>query len=74
LPRPKSDGPVPPAMNINWKAQVAARSPHHSPTAARGKKRSADVKGPMLIKNMSSTNNLKSMSSASYTKTLLTLL
>lgn len=64
LPRPKSDGPVPPAMNINWKAQVAARSPHHSPTAARGKKRSADVKGPMLIKNMSSTNNLKSMSSA----------
>jgi hypothetical protein len=56
--RPKSDGPIPPPMNINWKAQVAARSPHHSPTAARGKKR--DAKGPVLIKNMSSTNNLKS--------------
>lgn len=60
MPRPKSDGPVPPAMNINWKAQVAARSPHHSPTALRSKKRSVDIKGPTLIKTMTSATNLKS--------------
>ncbi|TID20255.1 hypothetical protein E6O75_ATG07715 [Venturia nashicola] len=59
MPRPKSDGTMPPAMNINWKAQVAARSPHHSPTALRSKKRSVDIKGPTLIKTMTSTTSLK---------------
>ncbi|KAF2421196.1 hypothetical protein EJ08DRAFT_519202 [Tothia fuscella] len=49
--RPRSEGPslVAPS-NTNWKTQVALRSPHNSPYAARGKKK--DAKGPMLIKNM----------------------
>ncbi|QDS76998.1 hypothetical protein FKW77_005992 [Venturia effusa] len=70
MPRPKSDGPVPPAVNINWKAQVAARSPHHSPTALRSKKRSVDMKGPTLIKTMTSTTNLKNDKGMVYNATL----
>ncbi|KIV98932.1 uncharacterized protein PV09_09318 [Verruconis gallopava] len=38
----RTDGPVMPS-HINWKAQVAARSPHNSPTATR-KKSSKDIK------------------------------
>lgn len=38
----RGDGPVMPST-INWKAQVAARSPHSSPVAAR-KKSSRDIK------------------------------
>jgi hypothetical protein len=38
----RGDGPVMPP-HINWKAQVAARSPHSSPTATR-KKSSKDIK------------------------------
>jgi len=38
----RNDGPMMPS-NINWKAQVAARSPHNSPVAAR-KKSSKDIK------------------------------
>jgi hypothetical protein len=53
--RPRSEV-LPPTTN--WKAQVAMRSPHNSPSASRGKKK--DPKGPMLIKNMSSTGNIKS--------------
>ncbi|KAF2397088.1 hypothetical protein EJ06DRAFT_584587 [Trichodelitschia bisporula] len=52
--RPRSGEPVS-TTGINWKAQVAARSPHNSPTAARKK----DVgvgggprKGPVLIRQM----------------------
>jgi hypothetical protein len=38
----RGDAPVMPS-HINWKAQVAARSPHNSPTATR-KKSSKDIK------------------------------
>ncbi|KAK5012655.1 hypothetical protein LTR39_004038 [Cryomyces antarcticus] len=34
--RPRSEGPLMP-VSTNWKAQVAARSPHTSPGATRGK-------------------------------------
>lgn len=43
--------PPPIAPVINWKAQVAARSPHNSPTANRKKK--GEGKQPVLIKQMS---------------------
>lgn len=35
-PRPRSEGPLMP-VSTNWKAQIAARSPHASPSAARNK-------------------------------------
>lgn len=35
-PRPRSEGPLQP-LTTNWKAQVAARSPHSSPSAHRQK-------------------------------------
>lgn len=41
--RPKSEGPLMP-VSTNWKAQVAARSPHTSPSASRIK-----AKRPQLI-------------------------
>ncbi|KAF2261678.1 hypothetical protein CC78DRAFT_345695 [Lojkania enalia] len=47
--RSRGEGPIPPTQT-NWKAQVAARSPHNSPTAHR--KRGSGQK-PMLIKAMS---------------------
>ncbi|KAK5172664.1 uncharacterized protein LTR77_002784 [Saxophila tyrrhenica] len=47
-PRPRSEGPLQP-LTTNWKAQVAARSPHTSPSAQRQKtKRTA----PQLIKGI----------------------
>jgi hypothetical protein len=52
--RPRSEV-LPPTTN--WKAQVAMRSPHNSPSASRGKKK--DAKGPVLIKNMG-PGNIKS--------------
>ena len=45
-PRPRSEGPLMP-LSTNWKAQVAARSPHASPSAQRQKPR---TKQPQLIK------------------------
>jgi hypothetical protein len=48
--RPRGTGPVE-AMAINWKAQIAARSPQTSPLAQRQRKR-VDGKQPFLIKNM----------------------
>lgn len=47
--RSRGEGPIAPT-HTNWKAQVAARSPHTSPTAHR--KRGSGQK-PMLIKAMS---------------------
>ena len=44
--RPRSEGPLMP-VSVNWRAQVAARSPHTSPSAARSKGRRAQ---PNLIK------------------------
>jgi hypothetical protein len=55
--RLRGEGPLMP-MNVNWKAQVAARSPHNSPTSKRKNK---DGKRPMLIKNMT-PGNIKSKS------------
>jgi hypothetical protein len=48
--RSRGDGPVAPNPTTNWKAQIAARSPHASPTAHR--KRGSFQK-PTLIKAMS---------------------
>ena len=45
-PRPRSEGPLMP-VSTNWKAQVAARSPHASPSAQRNKGRRVQ---PNLIK------------------------
>lgn len=42
--RPKSEGPLMP-MSTNWKAQIAARSPHTSPNT----KRRTESKRPQLI-------------------------
>ena len=47
-PRPKSEGPLMP-LSTNWKAQVAARSPHSSPSAQRLR---GPPKRPHLIKAM----------------------
>lgn len=45
-PRPRSEGPLMP-LSTNWKAQVAARSPHTSPSAQRQK---TQGKKPQLIR------------------------
>ena len=45
--RPRGEGPLQP-LSTNWKAQVAARSPHSSPSANRLKAR----KQPQLITNV----------------------
>lgn len=55
--RPGGGGPLMPT-SINWKAQVAARSPHTSPTTLR--KRKAEGKQPILIKQMTPANLAKS--------------
>ena len=47
--RPRGEGPLMP-VSTNWKAQVAARSPHTSPSANRGKKGTGQK--PSLIKPM----------------------
>lgn len=47
-------------ITTNWKAQVAARSPHlQSPTAQRGKKK-GEGKQPFLIKQLSAPTQVKS--------------
>lgn len=46
--RPRSEGPLMP-LSTNWKAQVAARSPHTSPSAQRQKSRKLQ---PQLIKGI----------------------
>ena len=46
--RPRSEGPLMP-LSTNWKAQVAARSPHTSPSAQRQKTKRAQ---PQLIKGI----------------------
>lgn len=48
--RSRAEGEIMPRQT-NWKAQVAARSPHTSPTAQRGRKGTGQK--PMLIKAMS---------------------
>jgi hypothetical protein len=52
-PKPRGSGLVE-AVSINWKAQVAARSPQTSPSAQRLKKRS-EGRQPVLIKHMGAT-------------------
>lgn len=47
-PRPRSEGPLMP-LSTNWKAQVAARSPHTSPSAQRQKPKRTQ---PQLIKGI----------------------
>lgn len=47
-PRPRSEGPLMP-VSTNWKAQIAARSPHTSPTASRHKSKKSQ---PQLIKGI----------------------
>lgn len=47
-PRPRSEGPLMP-MSTNWKAQVAARSPHTSPSAQKHRPKRIQ---PHLIKGM----------------------
>lgn len=47
-PRPRSEGPLMP-LTTNWKAQVAARSPHTSPSAQRQKTKKVQ---PQLIKGI----------------------
>nr|POF11439.1 protein byr4 [Quercus suber] len=49
IQRPRSQGPLMP-LTTNWKAQVAARSPHTSPSTQRHKPRSAVQ--PTLIKGL----------------------
>ena len=49
-PRPRSEGPLMP-LSTNWKAQVAARSPHTSPSAQRQK---TQGKKPQLIRGVGS--------------------
>ncbi len=48
--RPRSEGPLMP-LSTNWKAQVAARSPHTSPSAQRQKTKRVQ---PQLIKGIGS--------------------
>ncbi|KAI7183759.1 hypothetical protein KC363_g8054 [Hortaea werneckii] len=50
-PRPRSEGPLQP-LATNWKAQIAARSPHTSPSAQRQKVKRPQ---PTLIKNIGSS-------------------
>lgn len=57
-PRPRSEGPLQPLTTnptnpINWKAHVAARSPHSSPSAQRQKPKKAQ---PALIKPIGPQN------------------
>jgi len=47
-PRPRSEGPLQP-ITTNWKAQIAARSPHTSPSAQRQKQKRIQ---PNLIKGL----------------------
>lgn len=49
-PRPRSEGPLMP-LSTNWKAQVAAKSPHTSPSAQRQK---GPAKKPQLIRGVGS--------------------
>jgi hypothetical protein len=56
--RPRGSGPIE-AVAINWKAQVAARSPQTSPSAQRIRKK-GDAKRPQLITNMGQAQ-IKSM-------------
>jgi hypothetical protein len=49
----RGDGPVMPST-INWKAQIAARSPHSSPVATR-KKSSKDIKKNFIPLSMAPT-------------------
>jgi hypothetical protein len=51
--RPRGSGPIE-AVAINWKAQVAARSPQTSPSTQRLRKR-GDGKQPFLIKHIGPT-------------------
>jgi hypothetical protein len=53
----RGDGPFIPS-SINWKAQVAARSPHNSPTATR-KKSSKDIKKNFIPLSMAPTPTSK---------------
>ncbi|KAM0713773.1 hypothetical protein Q7P37_010735 [Cladosporium fusiforme] len=50
-PRPRSEGPLM-SVSTNWKAQVAARSPHTSPSAQKQKPKKAQ---PQLIQGMGIT-------------------
>ncbi|KAF2003100.1 hypothetical protein P154DRAFT_487472 [Amniculicola lignicola CBS 123094] len=52
--RSRGDGPIAPSTHTNWKAQVAARSPHTSPTAQRKK---GSGQKPMLIRAMSALHS-----------------
>lgn len=63
--RPGGGGPLQP-VSINWKAQVAARSPHTSPTASRSKLRKDNPKQPILIKQMTPSNLAKSKPSTPF--------
>jgi hypothetical protein len=60
-PKPRGSGLVE-AVSINWKAQVAARSPQTSPSAQRLKKRS-EGRQPVLIKHMGSTATKRTLNS-----------
>jgi hypothetical protein len=59
-PRPRSEGPLMP-LSTNWKAQVAARSPHTSPTTARQKAKKVQ---PQLIKGIGAHVAKSELSSA----------
>lgn len=48
MPRPRSEGPLLP-VSTNWKAQIAARSPHTSPSAQKQKPKKTQ---PQLIKGI----------------------
>ncbi|KAF2471325.1 uncharacterized protein BDR25DRAFT_303371 [Lindgomyces ingoldianus] len=60
--RSRGDGPIAP-MHTNWKAQVAARSPHASPTTQR--KRGTGQK-PMLIKGLAAPMREKTEKGMTY--------
>jgi hypothetical protein len=71
--RPRGAGPIDPVA-INWKAQVAARSPQTSPIAQRTKKK-GDGKKPMLIKHIGpSSTKSKLTSHLFYRSTHLTMM
>jgi hypothetical protein len=53
-PRPRGSGPIE-AVAINWKAQIAARSPQTSPSSHRHKNR-GEIRKPVLIKHMGPTS------------------
>ncbi|ORY01503.1 hypothetical protein BCR34DRAFT_592232 [Clohesyomyces aquaticus] len=60
--RSRGDGPIAPTLT-NWKAQVAARSPHGSPTALRKK---GTGQRPMLIKGMAPPSSQKTEKGMTY--------